>query len=512
MSMKKKLWCAVSVAAVCFTVIGSVSAFGKNVDIVSHFRSHTKSAVVDSAESKTVSKADQEDEEVIVVDSSMAGSYINETQGDGYKINEDGTFTAYKDFKNKKGKMIGTVLPEGSQWIFSSPVMDNGQVIGTYKDGEWVIDGKTYTYTFGGLSLPSLHFYDIYVNNKSLVLWGKKMKKLEEKGLKCTADLDQKIKSLEVTDEITVTSGKAVAKVRAINPYENEAPLSDCLICSFYSDDTTGTFGFESDGFKCGDDCYDNLLQSSVYIYEKDRLVYKDYIFTLSDVEYHSGDDSRGEKILNVTGDVDITFCFDGSILKSFSFTDPKLLYKGLNDNVAGADFESMSEEEKGQVLKVRGDILTRLKAAFEDAGIEVNIDDTTGEIIMDAKVLFDVDSYEISDEGKKYLDQFVKVYVPVLFSNEFKDSIDQVHFDGHTDSRGSFGHNAELSDKRARAVLDYCLESTANGLTAEEKELLSQKGVTEGHASTNLIYDEEGHEDSEASRRVTVKFFIKVN
>ena len=107
-----------SVAAVCFTVIGSVSAFGKNVDIVSHFRSHTKSAVVDSAESKTVSKADQEDEEVIVVDSSMAGSYINETQGDGYKINEDGTFTAYKDFKNKKGKMIGTVLPEGSQWIF----------------------------------------------------------------------------------------------------------------------------------------------------------------------------------------------------------------------------------------------------------------------------------------------------------------------------------------------------------------------------------------------------------
>jgi hypothetical protein len=97
--------------------------------------------------------------------------------------------------------------------------MDNGQVIGTYKDGEWVIDGKTYTYTFGGLSLQSLHFYDIYVNNKSLVLWGKKMKKLEEKGLKCTADLDQKIKSLEVTDEITVTSGKAVAKVRAINPY-----------------------------------------------------------------------------------------------------------------------------------------------------------------------------------------------------------------------------------------------------------------------------------------------------
>ena len=161
MSMKKKLWCAVSVAAVCFTVIGSVSAFGKNVDIVSHFRSHTKSAVVDSAESKTVSKADQEDEEVIVVDSSMAGSYINETQGDGYKINEDGTFTAYKDFKNKKGKMIGTVLPEGSQWIFSSPVMDNGQVIGTYKDGEWVIDGKTYTYTFGGLSLPSLHFFPL---------------------------------------------------------------------------------------------------------------------------------------------------------------------------------------------------------------------------------------------------------------------------------------------------------------------------------------------------------------
>ena len=407
--------------------------------------------------------------------------------------------------------MIGTVLPDGDQWVFSSPGLDKGQVYGTYKDDEWIIDGKQYPYTFASVEMVPLHFRGLYADNKSLFIWGKKMENLKKEGLKCTADLEQKIPSLKVTDEIDISFKKGKAKVRAINPYENEAPLSDCIICSFYTEDTTGTFTFESDGFACGDDCFDKLLEKNVYKYEKDRLVYKEFLLTLSDFDFVAGEDPRGEKLLEADGDCDLTFCFDGSVLKSFSYTSPRLLYSGLDSNVDEEELQNMDEEKMGAVMKVRGDILTSLREAFRNAGIESEIDETTGEIAMDSKVLFDINSYELSDEGKAYLDQFMKAYVPVLFSDEFKDSIAHVDFEGHTDSVGSFGFNMELSQNRADAVRDYCLESSENGLDADQKALLKEKAVTRGFAGTDLVYDENGKEDRDASRRVLVKFFITV-
>ena len=63
----------------------------------------------------------------------------------------------------------------------------------------------------------------------------------------------------------------------------------------------------------------------------------------------------------------------------------------------------------------------------------------------------------------------------------------------------------------RADAVRDYCLESSENGLDADQKALLKEKAVTRGFAGTDLVYDENGKEDRDASRRVLVKFFITV-
>lgn len=508
--MKKKvLYVAAALLAVCIAGAGGISAFGEAAKNTAP--AAVVNAVISDHANEAVQEAEEEGKDVVVVDFDLTGSFKNEADGDGYKIYEDGTFTAYRDFENKKGKMIGTVLPDGDKWVFTSPGLDKGQVYGTYKDDEWIIDGKQYPYTFASVEMVPLHFRGLYADNKSLFIWGKKMENLKKEGLKCTADLEQKIPSLKVTDEIDISFKKGKAKVRAINPYENEAPLSDCIICSFYTEDTTGTFTFESDGFACGDDCFDKLLEKNVYKYEKDRLVYKEFLLTLSDFDFVAGEDPRGEKLLEADGDCDLTFCFDGSVLKSFSYTSPRLLYSGLDSNVDEEELQNMDEEKMGAVIKVRGDILTSLREAFRNAGIESEIDETTGEIAMDSKVLFDINSYELSDEGKAYLDQFMKAYVPVLFSDEFKDSIAHVDFEGHTDSVGSFGFNMELSQNRADAVRDYCLESSENGLDADQKALLKEKAVTRGFAGTDLVYDENGKEDRDASRRVLVKFFITV-
>lgn len=516
MSKKRKLWSLLTAAMVCFITVGSISVSGKNAELPSGVREG--GTVVDGTGNKAVSETAGEGSTAPVLNSEVTGYFSNDEDGDGFYIKDDGTFTGYKDFKNKKGKMLGTVLPEGDHFVFTSPGLEKGQVTGTFGESgvsfrstQWTIDGKIYLFDYGPIEVTPPHFYDIYCNGKGLHIWGKSMKNLKEQGLKCREDMDRTLKSMEVSDEIKVTSGWSSAYVRVINPYENEVPLSDCLVCSFYTEDKRGKFRFESDGPKCGEDCFDDLLQTNVYIYEKEKLVYKEYILSFPEIESVADSDRRGKKIVDVSNNVELTFCFNGSKLKSFCFTDPKLLYDGLADNVDKNALERMSDEQKAEAIRIRNSIRARLIEAFKEAGVEAVIDETTGEIVMDTKILFGVDSFEISDEGKEYLDQFMSIYIPVLFADEFKEYIDQVRFDGHTDSVGSIGHNIDLSNKRAKAVLDYCLESSKNGLTAAQKDMLKDKAATEGHGSSDLIYDDNGDEDREASRRVTVKFFLDV-
>lgn len=509
--MNKKLWFAAAAAiAVCIAGSGGISVFGGAAKKT--FLSSKVSPVVTEQKTEPVEEAEEKEENVTVIDLSMTGAYKNADAGDGYKIFEDGTFIAYTDFEEQKGKFIGTVLPEGGEWVFTSPVFDQGKVTGTYEDKVWTIDGKAYTETFSSIEVTGLHFRGLYANGKSLFIWGRSMQNLEKNDLECTADLTQVMQPREISDEITVTFDGAEAKVRAINPYEKQAPLSDCLICCFYTEDTTGTFSYEIDGHACGEECFDQLLEQDVYSYEKDRLVYKEYIAILSDFDFESGEDARGEKILNPSGDCNLTFNFDGAALKSFCYTSSEMLYYGLDKNLDESTLEGMSEEEMQQAAETRSRILDGLTKEIDESGSDVNIDRTTGEIDMDSKVLFDVNSCELSEEGKHCLDQFVKVYLPVLFSDEVKDEISNVVFEGHTDSDGSFGHNMDLSARRARAVLDYCLESSENGLTEAQKTMLKDKAITRGYASTEPVYDENGKEDKDASRRVAVKFYLKAD
>ena len=509
--MKKKFWNSIAaVAAVCITASAAISAYGYSVNGTTGLNGAAD--VVDEQAPGSVRNADEDEGDVTVIDTAMAGCFVNEAQGDGYRISEDGTFTSYADFEEKKGKTIGIVIPKDGEWIFSSPVFDQGSLTATFTDSKWVIGGKTYTETFNYVSGVSIHFRGIYADGKSSLIWCRQMKNLEKEGFTCSEDLTRMMKPQEISGDIKVTVKKAEATVRAINPYENSAPLSDCLICSFYTEDTKGIFRFESDGAYCGQDCFDKLLEKDVYVYEKDRLVYKEYLMVFHDFDYKAGDDSRGEKVLNPTGECDLTFCFDGSRLKSFCYTSPALLYSGLDSNVDASALGGMDEKEIEGALKVRGDIRDELIEAYKQAGMEVEIDETTGEIAMDSTVLFAVNSYTLSEEGKEYLDRFMKVYLQVLFSEKFKEYIDHVDFEGHTDSEGSYGYNMDLSLNRANAVLNYCLESDANGLTEEQKQMLREKAVTEGFSSSDLVYDENGKEDRDASRRVAVKFFIRVN
>lgn len=442
----------------------------------------------------------------------FTGSFVCKENGEEIYLNKDNTFFAFQDFENKKGKLIGTYEQDGYQWIFRSPVFENAYMTATFDGNQWIIDGNVYR---SDLYIPTVFnlFMGIYIKGEEENILGKKMKNLEELGFGCGAlSENPTVAPGDVTDELTVVyKKKSLASVRAINPYESEVPLSECMVCSFYTEDPDGTFQLNSNGDGCGQENYGTLLTTRVYEYTPGRLVYKRYIMPAFD---YMSDMVGGvaKPTLSPSGDCDITLIFNGERLVSFRFEYPDLVYKNLSDNMDASSLREMDSAALEEAAKVRDSILDALKAEFQKENINVDINEASGEIVMDNNILFSVDSSALTDSGKAYLDSFMKSYTSVLFSEEYKDEIEQIRFEGHTDSSGSFGHNQTLSQKRADAVLDYCLNSTENGLSDEEKDLLRELAVAAGYSSTNLVYDEKGNEDAQASRRVAIKFYIDLS
>ena len=77
------------------------------------------------------------------------------------------------------------------------------------------------------------------------------------------------------------------------------------------------------------------------------------------------------------------------------------------------------------------------LEQTLKEQNINANIDDVTGVVKISDLELFDVNSYELSDKGKKYLDKFAPAYLNSIFSNGYlNQNIERIIIQGHTDSQ----------------------------------------------------------------------------
>ena len=167
----------------------------------------------------------------------------------------------------------------------------------------------------------------------------------------------------------------------------------------------------------------------------------------------------------------------------------------------------------KDAELAARDELLASsqsLRQEFEAKDIGVSIDSQTGAIVLQSNVLFDYNEAELKDEGIEILAQALPTYCSVLLSPEYVDYVAEVIIDGYTDSTGGYMSNLELSQNRARAVAEYLLYISGSFLSEEQSRELSEKLTTNGRSSSNLVLDENGMEDANASRRVEIKFRLK--
>ena len=85
--------------------------------------------------------------------------------------------------------------------------------------------------------------------------------------------------------------------------------------------------------------------------------------------------------------------------------------------------------------------------------GMDVQVDEHTGEVTFDGGLLFAFDSSELEDAGKNSLGAFLDKYAGVIMELKNEGLIDGIEILGYTDSQGSYSYNMELSQKRERKV-----------------------------------------------------------
>ncbi|MBP5607474.1 MAG: OmpA family protein [Lachnospiraceae bacterium] len=333
---------------------------------------------------------------------------------------------------------------------------------------------------------------------------------MEQFSLMTDVDPEAPIEAGGITDEFSLYSDDGELYVRVINVYVDPVCLKDCCVCSVRFTKKAGAYALARE-IECGEssyqDVYDHYIKRNLYLGTSDTLVYKT---NNENIRFHDTKAAGGRSthpVIRKVNEVDGIFRFEDDGLVSYRLEAPELLYYELRNNVDLYELQMLNAAELASLRSQRDHYLEELKAAFDAAGVDVTIDETTGTVAMRSDLLFDFDSYAIKDDAKKYIDDFFSVYMSVLMREDIISSIHSVRFEGHTDTKGTYDYNKTLSLRRAQSVLDYCLNRSS--LDSDQKAELSELAETFGYSYDYPVYDEAGNVNMDASRRVEVNFVI---
>lgn len=129
-------------------------------------------------------------------------------------------------------------------------------------------------------------------------------------------------------------------------------------------------------------------------------------------------------------------------------------------------------------------------------------------------KIFFLPGSSNITAYGKGVLKDFFPRFRKIIYSDTYKNSIEEIRIEGHTSSdwvgetfNNAYYRNMKLSQDRTRNVLSFTLESVDD---KDEKAWLREYLSSNGLSSSKLILDSLGSEDFIASRRVEFRVKTK--
>lgn len=173
---------------------------------------------------------------------------------------------------------------------------------------------------------------------------------------------------------------------------------------------------------------------------------------------------------------------------------------------------EKLTPEQLAEIEQKQADLLTDLGAAFREAGLDVNLNPETGEIVMVSNVLFGGDSAELTADAKRMLATFAQTYASVVFDEKYNGFVSKIFVEGHTaplrDS--TYESGLPLSKERAENVAAFCLSDEA-GVDPAYRTAFGNMMTAIGYSCGNPVCQANGEPDLEASRRVAFRFRINL-
>lgn len=176
-----------------------------------------------------------------------------------------------------------------------------------------------------------------------------------------------------------------------------------------------------------------------------------------------------------------------------------------------GADvYLVTASSQMTELVQKKEDLFEDLAAAFAAEGLNATINKETGEIALDASVMFGGDSAVLTDAGKEFLNKFIKVYSEVATAPKYAGFITKTMVEGHTApvAGSSFASDFALSTERAENVMNYCLSSD----TGIDATALADTFEAVGYSNSQPVYAEDGTVDMAASRRVSFRFLVNID
>ena len=401
---------------------------------------------------------------------------------------------------------------------------DGDRLMLTYNDISATYTQKGTPSLVYGMHSSAWNSEPLYEGHSPLQLLGRSLIDLLNRGYEIECAADELMPSRGVTEGFAIrTPAGTSLMAKSVNPYAKPVPIGYSRVCWYeYDDEGDGelTIGMPStyEGYNLsqvfGETSYASVYNNYELPYEcgKDYLCYKSGFDTsligISKVDFTGQGFDTGDLILESEHSSEIKLGFHDSVLSSISVSDMGYMTAGLQDNVAHDDLDELQPSVYREVAVRRDEILDELRKAFEDAGLDAAINESTGEVVMDNNVLFAKDSYELGDEGRQYLDGVFSAYASVVLDDRYSPSLKEISFEGNTDSDGDSEYNMRLSELRAQAVMEYC----SGVLDDKQKDAFDGLATCRGYGESDLVYDERGNEDMDASRRVAIKFMLNVD
>lgn len=152
-----------------------------------------------------------------------------------------------------------------------------------------------------------------------------------------------------------------------------------------------------------------------------------------------------------------------GDMMSALMFVFVLLLTSSMMRSQQDREKIQNSSEE---YIRLKAELYIELRDTFaaDTARWQMKIDSAKMLIsFADTAMLFDNGSSAIKPRFKNVLDTFFPKYIRILSQEKYRDAVEEIRLEGHTDSLGLRGrdpyeYNMELSQDRTRSVLNYCL------------------------------------------------------